>query len=280
MKIIVYFILGFTLTICSCKGLEENEGAESLAELLKYEVEGGYHQPHMLGSTQSPYGYYFFTPQSAVDSKEEYPLLIFLHGSGQIGNSQTNPLELDKVLATGLSRLITKGTWNPSVKMLVATPQCHGTWWNRTMIKEFIEYLMKTYKKVDQSRIYLTGLSMGGYATFDYLGKYGNESYIAAAVPICGSGVFGEPATFNLSKIPLWVFHGEADQTVTPDYSKAIVPAINVLNPPVKAKLTLYPGVGHDSWTMTYGGSGMGKENHAYDRFNQDIYSWMNQYEK
>jgi predicted peptidase len=137
---------------------------------------------------------------------------------------------------------------------------------------------MESNDKIDTSRIYLTGLSMGGYATFDLLSTYGEDAHVAAAVPICGGGELSETGTANLSKIPLWVFHGDVDKTVSPEYSKTIVPAINALNPKVEAKLTVYPGVGHDSWTMTYDGFGMGKEDPAYDPFGQDIYAWMNKY--
>lgn len=260
----------------SCK----SQDPELNSELLKYPVTGGFHQPNYLGTTEAPYGYYFFTPQSSLKSTKKYPLLIFLHGAGERGNSQTNSAELEKILRNGPCKMIDKETWNPSVEMFVASPQCHGSWWDREMLKTFIEYLLKQNDQIDQSRIYLTGLSMGGFATFDLIGAYGNSLPVAAAVAICGSGVINETHTLNLSKIPLWVFHGSADGVVSPDYSKAIVPAINALNPKVKAKLTIFSGVGHDSWTMTYEGSGMGKEDPAYDVFNQDIYSWLNQFKR
>jgi len=249
----------------------------SKEELSQFAVVGGYNQPHNLGTTGSLYGYYLFTPESYQRSNEKYPLLIFLHGYGERGNSQINPSDLDKVLLHGPTKMIKNGTWLPTHEMIVAAPQCHGDWWERNSLKQFIEFLMKTYR-VDESRIYLTGLSMGGYATFDLLGTFGIDSHIAAAVPICGSGVLSDFGTQNLATIPLWVFHGSADNVVSPDYSKAIVPAINALNPKVKAKLTIYPGVGHDSWSKTYDSSGMGKEDPAYDSFNQNIYDWLYQY--
>jgi predicted peptidase len=246
----------------------------------KFNVSGGIHQPHPLGTTASPYGYYFFTPEGQAESHDKIPLLIFLHGYGERGNSKIDPSALAKILFHGPPKLINRGNWTTKNKMYVASAQCHGDWWNRDMVKQFIEYLMESNNKIDTSRIYLTGLSMGGYATFDLLGTFGEAAHIAAAVPICGRGVLSEEGNSKLSKIPLWAFHGDADATVSPDYSKAIVPAINEFNPEVLAKLTIYPGVGHDSWTMTYDGSGMGKEDPDYDAFNADIYTWMNQYNK
>jgi predicted peptidase len=271
----------FMLVILSCQDSPAGDDDKSQKmDKSQYAVTGGYHQPHPLETTASPYGYWFFTPEGQDGSEEKIPLLIFLHGYGERGNSKTDPSALAKILFHGPPKLINSGNWTMKNKMYVASAQCHGDWWNRDMLKQFIEYLMESNDKIDTSRIYLTGLSMGGYATFDLLGTFGEGAHIAAAVPICGSGVLSEEGNSKLSKIPLWVFHGDADQTVTPEYSKAIVPAINQLNPEVKAKLTVYPGVGHDSWTMTYDGTGMGKEDPTFDPFDKDIYSWMNQYKK
>lgn len=277
MKVSICLFAAILFLSFSCKS--QTEGHESKEDLTQFAVAGGFNQPYNLGTTTSPYGYYLFTPESYQKSDGKYPLLIFLHGYGERGNSQDNPVDLNKVLLHGPTKLINNGTWKPIHEMIVAAPQCHGDWWDRESLKKFISYLMETYK-VDQKRIYLTGLSMGGYATFDLLSSLGDDSHIAAAVPICGSGVLSEFGNQNIAKIPLWVFHGSADGTVPPEFSKAIVPAINALNPKVKAKLTIFPGIGHNSWTMTYDGTGMGKEDPAYDTFNQDIYSWMYQFTK
>ncbi|WP_321290536.1 dienelactone hydrolase family protein [uncultured Sunxiuqinia sp.] len=259
------------------KMIEKETSEPGVTDFL---VNGGYHQPFYLDKTSSPYGYYFFTPSSSLNSDEKYPLLIFLHGYGERGNSKTTPTDLEKVLKHGPPKMIKNGTWKPSVEMFVASPQCHGDWWNRDLVKQFVEYLMDSNNQIDTSRIYLTGISMGGFATFDLLCSFGEASHIAAAVPICGKGELSDEGNENLSKIPLWVFHGDADGTVSPEYSKTIVPMINELNPPVPAKLTIYPGVGHDSWTVTYSGSGMGRKDTTYDVFDIDIYTWMNQFKK
>lgn len=278
MKISTLLITALILMSISCKSQTEEE-KEPIEDLSQFAVVGGYNQPYYLSITESPFGYFLFTPESYQKSVAKYPLLIFLHGYGERGNSQTTPADLNKVLINGPTKMIKDGTWTPAHEMIVAAPQCHGDWWNRDQVKQFVEYLMKTYK-VDEKRIYLTGLSMGGYATFDLLCSFGENAHIAAAVPICGSGILSEVGNQNIAKVPLWVFHGAADGTVSNEYSKAIVPAINSLSPKVPAKLTIFPGIGHDSWTMTYSGSGMGKEDPAYDTFNQNIYDWMYQYTK
>ena len=240
---------------------------------------GGLHRAVLLGADGSPYGYYLYTPSGYNTNGPRFPLLVFLHGSGQIGNSATNPKALDNVLVAGPPRLIQKGTWAPEFPMIVASAQCHDGWWDPTKVKKFIEFLMTTYK-VDSLHVFLTGLSMGGYGVYDQLTLYGTDSHLAAAVVIAGAVNVTTEKAKNASPIPLWAFHGEADTTVPSEYSKTMVKAINDLNPKVRAKITMYPGVGHDSWTGTYDGTAMGKEDPAYDAFRMDIYSWMLQFSK
>ena len=84
----------------------------------------------------------------------------------------------------------------------------------------------------------------------------------------------------NFLNIPLWAFHGESDDTVPVSGSSNMIDAINTLKPSIKAKLTLYPGVGHNSWSRTYDGSGMGTENADFDPFSISIYDWMFEYQK
>lgn len=238
---------------------------------------GGILKAHVHESTSSPYGFYAYTPSAYKDDGPEFPLLIFLHGAGEKGNSAVDPTNLDLVLRTGIPRLINKDKWDPRYPMIVASPQCHDGGWNADKIHEYIGYLMSKYR-INKKRIYVTGLSMGGYGTFSYVGNYGNESYAAACVPICGGGSTGKAESFL--DIPTWAFHGDADGTVSVNNSIKMIDAINALNPILKAKLTIYPGVGHNSWSMTYDGTGMGTESNDYDAFNQSIYDWMFEFQK
>ena len=240
---------------------------------------GGVHKPVVLGADNSPYGYYLYTPSGYSPNGPRFPLLVFLHGSGQIGNSQNDPTDLDSVLREGPPHLILQGDWKPKYPMIVASAQCHEGSWDPIKVKEFVEFIRASYQ-VDTLRIYLTGLSMGGSGTFDQLTVYGADSHLAAAVSISGGGDFTEEKARKASQVPLWSFNGEDDQNVLPDFSKALVKAINELSPEVLAKITMYPGVAHDAWTETYDGTGMGKEDSAYDPFKMDIYSWMLQFSK
>jgi predicted peptidase len=240
---------------------------------------GGMHKAVYLGVDSSPFGYYLYTPSGYNSNGPRFPLLVFLHGAGPIGNSQTDHTALDSVLVDGPPFLIQNHTWSPKYPMIVATPQCHEGSWDPHRVKEFIEFMMATYK-VDTTRIYLTGLSMGGTATYEQLTNFGVGAHLAAAVPICGSTTLTSEGAHKAAQVPVWGFHGEADLTVTPDFAKALRQAINGLNPAVPAKLTMYPGIGHHSWERTYDGTGKGTEDSTYDPFSMEIYTWMTQYSK
>jgi predicted peptidase len=228
-------------------------------------------------STTAPYGHYLYLPGGYRADGPEYPLLVFLHGAGEKGDSSTNPATLDKVLVHGPPRLIREGHWAPSLPMIVASPQCHDGGWNATKLHDFITYLLATYR-IDPSRIYMTGLSMGGYGTFAYCTAKGADAYVAAVVPICGGGSTGQAG--NMAQIPTWAFHGDADSTVSVTNSINMIAAINTAHPTIPARLTIYPGVGHDSWTRTYNGSGMGTERADYDPFTEDVFEWMLRYQR
>ena len=238
---------------------------------------GGVQKAFVHESTSSPYGFYAYTPSSYQEDGAEFPLLVFLHGSGEKGNSAVDPNKLELVLRTGIPWIINKDKWEPTYPMIVASPQCHDGNWNAEKIHEFIGHLIAKYR-INTKRIYMTGLSMGASGTFSYVGNYANESYVAACVPICGIGSTGKAESFI--DIPTWAFHGDADGAVSVNYSINMIDAINAFNPPLKAKMTVYPGVGHNSWSKTYDGTGMGTESNDYDAFDQSIYDWMFEFQK
>jgi predicted peptidase len=237
---------------------------------------GGLHKAVTL-STAVPYGYYIYTPSGYDTANAAYPLLIFLHGAGEKGNSASNPTVLNLVLKNGPPFLIDSKKWAPTWPMIVVSPQCHDSWWNATKVHELIGLIVQNYR-VNRRRVYMTGLSMGGYGTFTYIEAYSSRGAIAAAVPICGGGDPSQAS--NYMSTPLWAFHGEADGTVPVANSINMVQAINALNPAVRAKLTIYPKVGHDSWTITYDGTGMGAESKEYDPFDESIVEWFFKYTK
>jgi len=181
----------------------------------------------------------YLPPDYNVDTGKRWPFILFLHGSGERGS------DLERVKLHGLPKKLADGADLPFV---IASPQCPAdSYWLLHLddLKALVEDLTERYV-VDRRRIYLTGLSMGGTGAW-MLGAAFPE-WFAAMAPICGRGV---PTLANrLKDMPIWVFHGETDEVVPADESRRMTEALKKLDNDVK--LTLYPGIGHDSWTQTY----------------------------
>ena len=249
------------------------------------------------GSTDSPLGYYEYLPPE-YGSGEPNPLLVFLHGGGANGNGSA--AELDRVVMdAGIPYQIWTNGWPAEHPFVVLAPQhddpaedahyapCFDVEYigtclmaiqhdlshptdgsvclTPTDVQTFITYALANYD-VDPERVYLTGLSCGGFATFEYIAEHG-ASQVAAAVPIAGEG---RPAWntvgCDLGEVAIWAFHGEVDDVVHP--AGSIEPLTNLTTCPLPprrdARLTVYADVDHDSWTRTYTLSA-----------GHDIYSWL-----
>lgn len=282
MKNFIYSILFFGLLLLNCteneyiKNDDNNIGIEYDLDSLPKDT-GGLQKANILGNTNAIYGHYIYTPSNYDNNSPAYPLLVFLHGSGQRGNSQTNPEELKKVIGTGPPRMIEQNKWFPKYPMIVASPQLTSGIWNPDDVHNFINYIIKNYN-IDTNRIYMTGYSLGAFGCYDYISKFGSAAYAAAIVPIAGSG--NKNSGNKYTTIPVWAFHGDSDKIVLKEGSIDMVNAINASNPNTRAKLTLYPEVGHDSDTRTFDGTGMGTESSDYDTFDRSIYEWLFLFEK
>lgn len=223
------------------------------------------------------YGYFIYTPSGYSSNQANYPLLIFLHGLGEIGNSMVDPNQLNRLLAHGPPELISKKQWSPSYPMIVVSPQTTVFNFAPAKLNSFISYIISHYH-INTHRIYLTGLSMGGQGTFNYVYNY-PDGYVAAAIPMSFGFGSDKPVDYSpLKNTPFWSFCGGSDPPLKSLTNT--ISSIGKFNPPVKPRLTVYPGVGHDCWDITYTGSGMGSEDKNYDAFNMTIYDWMFQYSK
>ena len=190
-----------------------------------------------------------------ADRLRKYPLVIFLHGSGERGSDN------EAQLLWGVQNFATDENMSRYPAFVIA-PQCPRTssWssFSRGGIKVqpapttpmklligLIHQFIKTMP-VDTNRIYITGLSMGGLGTYDAIERY--PHLFAAAVPVCGAGDTSRVA--SIAHIPIWIFHGAEDPTVNPVYD------INMLEALIKAGahpgFTMYPEVGHFSWIRAY----------------------------
>jgi predicted peptidase len=196
--------------------------------------------------------YLLFLPNNYGNDEKKWPLLIFLHGAGECGDN------LDLVKIHGPPKLVEKAPGD--FPFIVASPQAqkpphNGPFverWETRLLSQYLDHLQSTYA-VDADRVYLTGLSMGGFGTFRWAAHEPHR--FAAIVPICGGGwhYYGK----HLKDVPIWIFHGDQDAAVPLSFSQTIADAIRKEGG--DPKLTIYEGVGHDSWTATYNNPGVYK---------------------
>ncbi|MDQ1256812.1 MAG: hypothetical protein QG656_1412 [Candidatus Hydrogenedentes bacterium] len=174
------------------------------------------------------------------DPKKAWPLVMFLHGIGERGSDGLLQTEV------GIGRAIRR--WPERFPCIVIMPQCPTTkTWGSDI--ELIDQSMQITREecnIDPDRIYLTGLSMGGFGTWMYGAKH--PDFFAALLPICGGGKTA--AAPILAKLPIWAFHGLDDTTVPPKMSQEMVEAVRKAGGDVR--YTEYPGVGHNSWDNAY----------------------------
>lgn len=182
--------------------------------------------------------YLLYLPSGyTTDTEKKWPLMLFLHGAGERGD------DVENVKKHGPPKLIEADKEFPCI---VVSPQCpKRQWWNAQELMLLIKDIEKHYR-VDPKRIYVTGLSMGGYGTWALAAEY--PDYFAAIMPICGGG--DPDGVSKIADMPIWVFHGEADQTVTIEKSEEMVNALKAAGSEVI--FTRYPDAGHGSWTRTY----------------------------
>lgn len=187
--------------------------------------------------------FWLYLPERYARASKEapMPLIIYLHGSSRRGR------DIEKVKDNGLAPLMDE---RDDFEFVVASPQALSKYpwqrcWQPNDLLLLLDHLLATYH-IDPKRVYLTGLSMGGYGTWAAIGEHPER--FAAAAPICGGG---DPAWAKaMGKLPIWAFHGDADQVVPVERSHEMVTAVEAAGG--NAKLTVYPGVGHDSYTRTY----------------------------
>jgi predicted peptidase len=190
--------------------------------------------------------YLLYLPNDYSNSTKYYPLILFLHGAGERGND----LELVKI--HGIPKIVEQQKDFPFIAI---SPQCPSDrWWVDPWLIEALNALLDetiANYRVDASRVYLTGLSMGGFGTWALSMMYPEK--FAAIAPICGGGM--PWMAFRIKDIPVWVFHGAKDETVPIQKSEEMVDALKILRGNIK--FTIYPEAGHDSWTETYNNPGL-----------------------
>jgi predicted peptidase len=181
---------------------------------------------------------------------KKWPLIVFLHGSGERGEN------INDVKVNGPPKIVEK-RYMPFV---VLSPQCPaGQWWRPEEVMAVTDEIIAKYK-CDPDRVYLTGLSMGGFGTWDTAIAYPDR--FAAIAPVCGGGnPFRAP---ELKNVPVWAFHGELDRAVPISQTANMVSVLQQVGG--KVRFTRYPLAQHDCWTITYD--------------NRELYTWFLQHKR
>jgi predicted peptidase len=191
------------------------------------------------------YRYLLHLPKAPADSGKP-PMLLFLHGAGERGS------DLELVKRHGPPKEVEAGRELPFV---IVSPQCEtGGVWDQDALATLVDDVARS-QNIDESRIYVTGLSMGGRGTWELAVRYPER--FAAIAPVCG---WAHPSwARQVRRMGVWVFHGALDTVVRIEKTLNVIRELRRLGADVN--FTVYPMAGHDSWTETYA--------------NPDLYKWF-----
>ena len=195
--------------------------------------------------------YLLYLPEDYGKEKKLWPMILFLHGFsvGERGD------DFDLIGIHGPPKLVSQGKQFP---FIIVSPQCpENEWWSNEVLINLLDEVIDKYS-VDPDRVYLTGLSMGGYGAWHLALAYPDR--FAAVAPICGGGIPGiVKYVEGVKDLPVWVFHGAKDPVVPISESEKMVDVFKEMGREIK--FTVYPEAMHDSWTKTYN--------------NPELYEWF-----
>ncbi|MCO6498012.1 MAG: T9SS type A sorting domain-containing protein [Chitinophagaceae bacterium] len=225
-------------------------------------------------------GFYEYLPSGYNSGNQKYPLLLFLHDVGELGDGSA--AQLSSVLTRGTAKQINDGTFPSSFtvgsktfRYLVLIPQ-FSAWPTSKDIDDIINYAIDNYR-IDTVRIYMTGISMGAGAMWEYAGEsFNNARRISAMVPVSGANppLVSKSQNMAAANLPVWATHNSMDGTVPVCYTQDFVNGINNEEPPggSTAKMTIFTQRGHDAWADTY--------DLNFKEGGMNVYQWMLQFEK
>ncbi len=225
-------------------------------------------------ATSNTTGYYVGLPARYDSTTKNYPLLVFLHGMGQLSNANN---KLSSLAEVGVNKFLGNKSFpasfsvnGKSYSFIVASPQFQE-WPKASDVSNLIDYMVEKYR-VDASRIYVVGVSIGGGTAWDVAADYGSK--IAAIVPISGANRATEKKSESIAKsnVAVWAFHNSGDKMVSADITKDFVEKVNASNARPAAKSTIFDVNDHDAWSKATDPNF--KENGL------NIYEWMLQYSK
>lgn len=211
--------------------------------------------------------YYLHIPSSSPqEDRRPYPLVLLLHGGGERGQSANSPEQNRSILVGNpyvkqWTAAEVQNVWPSFIvvpqlmnsQQWVAVPSSQGSYHLTPqptkallLAKEIVDALQRTYSDIDPGRLYITGISIGGYGVWDAIERW--PDYFAAAAPLSGAG---DPAgAMRLTHLPIWAFHGANDGDPPPTSSRAMIQAIRLLGG--QPRYTEFPQAGHDIWLQVY----------------------------
>ncbi|MDF2189909.1 T9SS type A sorting domain-containing protein [Paraflavitalea sp. CAU 1676] len=226
-------------------------------------------------------GLWEYLPQGYNPSgTQKYPVIVYLHGDGDRGDGSEN--DLQKLLGDAIPKNIQEGKFPTTVtsggrsySFIVISPQ-----YKQRLVPSEVESILTYVKnnyRVDTDRIYLTGMSLGGGAVWEYAGSsLAAAKKLAGIIPVCGYSQAYSWLADNIGEanLPVWATHNDGDLTVRVTATNLYITLINDgLHPPTpRAKKTIFPSADHDAWTATYDASF--KEN------GRNVYEWALQYSR
>ena len=221
-------------------------------------------------------GFYQALPSYYGETTKKYPLLISLHGGGQTGNGNTN---LPYLLNDGVAKMISQQKFpanfvvnGKNYSFIVLTPQ-FSRYPGEEEVESFIQYAKKRYR-IDASRVYITGLSLGGYVASDMGAKYPSE--LAAIVPMSGVSVSGDlkakAASIAKGNLPTWYFSNSDDPSIGLYNFTNFIALLNSNAPVTAPRHTVFNQYGHDSWSKALDSN--------YKENGKNVFEWMLQYSR
>jgi len=264
-------ILCLTIMTVSCKKSHEDPIPADVENAV--ETKPPVQKPNTVNISANIQGYYSSVPFYYQYTTKKYPLIVSIPGGGQLGNGAS---DLPLLLNDGIAKLINNQSFPPAFTVngqtfsfIVLSPQLK-TLPGSEEIEAFIQYAKSNFR-VDESRIYVTGLSIGGQLSADVAAAHPDQ--ISAIAPISGeSQVQANCTLLAQNKMPVWDFHNNGDPTVNISVSNNFIAWINAASPAIPPKQTVFQSSLHDAWTKALDPS--------YKENGMNVYEWMLQYSK
>ena len=268
----VFMVL--VIIVASCK--KNVALADTLPDNVMVETKPPFQKPYTTNINRYVGGYYEALPNHYAVTTKRYPLLIFFHGGGQVGDGGADlPLVLNDGVAKEINELKFPANFlvnGNNFSFIVLSPQFRATPPD-SMVYSFVDYALKKYR-IDSSRIYLSGLSMGGVLTTNQAGQH--TSLYAAVAPLAGES-FGSDKDYNAANIAhgnlaLWDFHNSDDPSIPTYVATDFINLVNSYKPGIFPKITIFQASGHDAWSEAL--------DPAYKENNMNLYEWMLHYKR